>query len=200
GEFRAFVGETKHSADGGCYAWNGSEWKQALDMSWRSPGFTQDDHHPVVCINWNDAKAFAAWLSKKIGHTYHLLSEAEWEYATRAGTSTSFWWGRSISTAQANYEGRRGTVRVDSFQPNPWGLYNVHGNVWDWTEDCLHRNYQGAPADGSAWTSGDCSYRMVRGGSWFSSPQKLRSAYHFWSPTDFRDITQGFRVARTLNP
>ena len=148
GEFAAFVSATNYKPDGGCHIWNGTEWKEQSDRSWRSPGFAQDARHPVTCVNWNDAKAYISWLSSKTGKTYRLLSEAEREYVTRAGTTTPFWWGSSVSTDQANYngnhtyaQGRKGrwrqkTVRVDSFRANPWGLYNVHGNVWDWTEDC----------------------------------------------------------------
>jgi formylglycine-generating enzyme required for sulfatase activity len=215
GEFATFVNETKHKTDGGCYAWAVPEWKQQSDKSWRSPGFAQDDRHPAVCVNWEDAKAFAAWVSKKTGKTYRLLSEAEREYVTRAGKTTPFWWGSTISSTQANYDGnytygggskgeyRQRTVPVDSFEANPWGLYNVHGNVGDWTEDCASDNYQGAPADGSAWTSGECSWRVVRGGSWCSAPQFLRSAFRNafpTSPTDGRISDRGFRLARTLNP
>ena len=129
---------------------------------------------PVINVNWDDAKAYVAWLSRKTGKTYRLLSEAEREYVTRAGTTTPFWWGSSISTSQANYDGnytygsgskgeyRQKTMPVDSFQPNPWGLYQVHGNVWEWTEDCWNDSYNGAPTDGSAWTaaiavSGSCA-------------------------------------------
>ena len=145
----------------------------AADKSWRAPGFAQDDRHPVVCVNWNDAKAYAEWLSSKTGKTYRLLSEAEREYVTRAGTTTPFWWGTSITPQQANYNGnflyagggskgeyRQRTVPVDSFEPNPWGLYNVHGNVWEWTEDCWNASNSGNPGNGSARTTGDCRLRV----------------------------------------
>ena len=105
GEFAAFALATNHKPDGGCYVRSGNEWKEQPDRSWRSPGFTQDDRHPVTCVNWNDAKAYVSWLSSKTGKTYRLLSEAEHEYVTRAGTTTPFWWGSSISTEQANYNG-----------------------------------------------------------------------------------------------
>jgi formylglycine-generating enzyme required for sulfatase activity len=132
---------------------------------------------PVINVNWNDAKAYVAWLSRKTGRIYRLLSEAEREYVTRAATTTPFWWGSSISSSQANYDGRftygsdakgefrQKTVSVDTFQPNPWGLYQVHGNVWEWTEDCWNESYNGAPADGSARTNGNCGERVLRGGS-----------------------------------
>jgi formylglycine-generating enzyme required for sulfatase activity len=167
----------------------------------------------VVGINWDDAKAYAAWLSQKTGKTYRLLSEAEREYVTRAGTITAFWWGDTISPSQANYDGnytfrggakgeyRQKTVPVDSFEPNPWGLYNVHGNVWEWVEDVWHENYEGAPTDGSAWVQGgDASRRVVRGGSWDYDPQNLRAANRNGSSPGSRSDNLGFRVARTLTP
>jgi formylglycine-generating enzyme required for sulfatase activity len=165
---------------------------------------------PVTDVNWRDAKAYIAWLSRKTGKTYRLLSEAEREYVTRAGTTTPFWWGASISTGQANYNGdftygagregenRQRTVPVDSFQPNPWGLYQVHGNVREWTEDCWHASYAGAPSDGSAWTAGDCWRRVLRGGSWVFNPWDLRSASRNSDREGMRADSLGFRVARTL--
>jgi formylglycine-generating enzyme required for sulfatase activity len=123
-------------ADGGC------KWKPA-DRWGRG-------RQPVIHVSWDDAKAYATWLSGKTGKTYRLLSEAEREYVARAGTTTPYWWGASISTSQANYNSSK-TVPVDSFQPNPWGLYQVHGNVWEWVEDCYNDTYIGALSDGSAW-------------------------------------------------
>jgi formylglycine-generating enzyme required for sulfatase activity len=157
---------------------------------------------PVINVNWDDAKVYAGWLSRKTGKTYRLLSEAEREYVTRAGTTTPFWWGSSISLNQANYNrNRKQTVPVDSFEANPWGLFNVHGNVWEWTEDCWNDSNQGNPGDGSArTTTGECSRRVIRGGSWLYNPQKLRAAYRSRHPTDKRDNNLGFRLARTLTP
>ena len=165
-------------------------------------------------MNWNDAKAYVAWLSKTTGKAYRLLSEAEAEYAARAGTATPFWWGSSITPEQANYDGElcvcgggskgewpQKTLPVKSFEPNPWGLYQVHGNAWTWVEDCWHDNYSGAPTDGSAWTSGECRSRVLRGGSWYNYPQGLRAACRSYvNDPDFRSDINGFRVARTLNP
>jgi formylglycine-generating enzyme required for sulfatase activity len=213
GEFAAFVAATGHKTDGACWTHTDTEWKKQADRNWSSPGFMQNDRHPVVCVNWDDAKAYAAWLSKKTGKTYRLPSEAEREYATRAGTTTPFWWGSAISPQQANYNGtadpykgggskgewRKATVPVDSFKANPWRLYNVHGNVWEWTEDCRNDKNAGNPGDGSARTSGDCSRRVVRGGSWPNYPYMLRSARRNWLAT-VRYHHQGFRVARTINP
>ena len=210
GEFAAFASATKHKPDGGCYVRIGSEWKELQDRSWRSPGFAQDDRHPVTCVNWHDAKAYVSWLTSKTGKTYRLLSEAEREYITRAGANTPFWIGSSVSPDQANYKGnetyalgkkgkwRQKTVRVDSFRPNPWGLYNVHGNVWDWTEDCWNDKNNGNPSDGSARTTGDCDNRIVRGGAWAYGPDHLRAAFRYWNQPHNRNSGQSFRVARTL--
>jgi formylglycine-generating enzyme required for sulfatase activity len=132
-----------------------------------------------VCVNWYDAKAYATWLSKTTGNDYRLLSDAQREYVTRAGTTTPFWWGTSITPAQANYLGtqvysgggslgefRRRTVPVDSFEPNPWGLFNVHGNVWEWAEDCWNDSNSFNPGDGTSRTQmGSCDRRVTRGGS-----------------------------------
>jgi formylglycine-generating enzyme required for sulfatase activity len=213
-----FAAETEFKTDGGCTTRsgpaNGSASKLQVDQSWRSVGFTQDDRHPVVCINWNDAKAYAAWLSSKTGKNYRLLSEAEREYVTRAGTTTPFWWGSSISPDQANYDGsadpykgggtegeyRKGTVAVDSFEGNPWGLFNVHGNVREFTEDCWNDSNTGNPGDGTVRTIGACDRRVVRGGSWFVDPRRLRAAFRFGNPSNYRGSDLGFRLARTLNP
>ena len=188
-------------ADGGCNGY------KPRDQGWGR------DKRPVIHVAWDDAKAYAAWLSRKTGKMYRLLSEAEREYVARAGTTTAFWWGPSISTRQANYDGKysyagspkgetRGrTVPVDSFEANPWGLYQVHGNVYEWTEDCWHDTYQGGPADGSAWSAAcsDPGRRVIRGGSWSGFPQDLRSAGRV-GVIDDRNSNLGFRVARTLNP
>jgi formylglycine-generating enzyme required for sulfatase activity len=214
GQFGAFITSTGHRTDGGAYVWTGEHWNKDPSKSWREPCFEQDDSHPVVCVSWNDAQAYVAWLSKASGASYRLPSEAEWEYACRAGTTTPFWWGSTIAPDQANYAGsaelykgggkkgeyRKRTVPAKSFEANPWGLYQVHGNVWEWCEDCWNDHYKDAPADGSAWTAGDCSRRVLRGGSWFLSPQFLRSACRFRYDSDFRYDDIGFRVARTLNP
>jgi formylglycine-generating enzyme required for sulfatase activity len=164
-------------------------------------------------VNWNDAKAYVAWLAKTTGKPYRLLSDAEAEYVARAGAATPFWWGSSITPEQANYNGtqvyagggskgefRAQTVPANSFKPNPWGLYQVHGNVWSWVEDCWRDTYKGAPADGSAWTGGDCSHRVLRGGGWFNHPRNLRAADRHRIPSDVRVDDVGFRVAMTLNP
>ncbi len=168
---------------------------------------------PVINVSWKDSKAYVAWLSQKTGQSYRLLSEAEREYATRAGAGTPFWWGGAIKADQANYDGteiyrgggekgqyRQQTVPVKSFLPNAFGLYQVHGNVWEWVEDCWNDNYEGAPADGSAWTGEECSRRVLRGGSWGIGPKVLRSASRSSYFPTLRDVYTGFRVARAINP
>ncbi len=169
---------------------------------------------PVINVNWNDAKAYIAWLNAKLGlkgarDAYRLPSEAEWEYACRAGTTTPFSFGATISTAQANYNGeytygagkkgeRRGkTTPVGSFSVNAFGLHDMHGNVWEWCADAWNANYNGAPSDGSAWLTGNAS--SLRGGSWLNNPLWLRSAVRgrYDDPT-LRKSVLGFRVARTL--
>ncbi len=153
---------------------------------------------PVINVSWSDAKAYVAWLAAKTGKPYRLLSEAEWEYVARAGTSTAYHWGSKFDSSKANTGGN--TVPVGQYGANPWGLHDVHGNVWEWTEDCSNDSNKGNPGDGSARTTGDCSRRVVRGGSWISIPQGLRSAGRSRFTTDFRNYFLGFRVARTLNP
>ena len=187
-------------ADGGCNGY------RPYDFGWGR------GRRPVINVSWNEAQAYAAWLSRKTGKDYRLLSESEWEYAARAGTTTPFYWGSTITPDQANYDGtepynggptgvyRQKTVPVGSFQANPFGLYNMAGNVWQWVEDCWHENYNGAPRDVSAWTTGDCSRRVLRGGSWFNNPGDLRAANRYRSNPVGRHHDVGLRLARTLNP
>ena len=154
---------------------------------------------PVINVSWRDAKQFAEWFSRKTGKHYRLLTEAEWEYVARAGTTTTFSTGAAIGTSQANFDNnRKQTAPVGGYGPNAFGLYDVHGNVWEWTEDCWNASYAGAPTDGSAWLSGDCSRRVYRGGSWGSDPRNVRSAIRDRDTTDSRNVALGFRLARTL--
>lgn len=173
---------------GGCNGYGPS------DRSWGR------GQHPVIYVSWNDAQAYVKWLSNKTGKRYRLLSEAEWEYVARAGTETPFHFGRTISTDQANYNRnyRAQTVEAGSFPSNGYGLHDVHGNVDEWVQDCWNDSYLGAPTDGSAWTSGDCSGRVLRGGSWDSKYRNLHLADRDWGPTNNRSIRTGFRVARTF--
>jgi len=161
---------------------------------------------PVINVSWDHAQQYVAWLAEMSGRPYRLLSEAEWEYAARAGTTTAFSWGDELGKNNANCNGcgsewdGRQTAPVGSFAPNPFGLYDMHGNVWEWVEDCLHADYEGAPTDGSPWAEGNCNERVIRGGSWIGYPVGLRSALRFWYSSDDHGADLGLRVARTLSP
>ncbi len=171
-----------------------------------------DDNAPIVGVSFADATAFSAWLTKKSGMSYRLPSEAEWEYAARAGTSTPYWWGDEVDfpdgSARANCRGCGTADRkvapepVASYAPNPWGLYNVHGNVWEWVADFYCEDQSTGPADGSARAVDDCptrdapNLRVFRGGSAFYTPDKMRSASRLRNFPDFRNFSVGFRVAR----
>ncbi|HEY1806580.1 MAG TPA: SUMF1/EgtB/PvdO family nonheme iron enzyme [Terracidiphilus sp.] len=160
---------------------------------------------PVINVSWNDAKAYVAWLAKKTGKPYRLLSEAEYEYATRAGTTTVYPWGNAIGENNANCRdcglfGAQQTAPVGSFAPNKFELYDMVGNVEAWTEDCFHVTYNGAPVDGSAWVTGDdCVNRAIRSGSFSALPDHLRSAHRIGNYTKTRSIYTGFRIARALS-
>lgn len=218
GEYRVFAEATDRASDG-CFVWTGAEHEMDRAKDWRNTGFAQDDRHPVTCVSWDDASAFAKWLSQKTGKSYRLLTEAEWEYAARAGTATSRYWGDAGELACGYANGADQTVRqqvrgaseweivdcsdryaytapVGSYRANAFGLHDMLGNVWEWTQDCWNEGYGGAPADGSAWASGNCSWRVVRGGSWEDAPLALRAAMRVGSPHVIRVYTRGFRVAR----
>ncbi len=192
-----------------CVAEDGCNAYRPGDYGWGR------DKRPVINVSWGDAHAYAAWLSKKTGAPYRLLSEAEREYATRACTSTDcpstpFWFGAEISPDRANYDWRRSyngsakaqaalrTVATDASEPNPFGLFQVHGNVREWVEDCWNPSLSGQPPDGTARMRGDCSGHVLRGGSWKEEPRDLRSAKRTWEMADERQPEIGFRVARTL--
>ena len=222
GEFGRFVRETGHSTGNACWTYEGGEWKERSGRSWRTPGFSQADGHPVVCVSWEDARAYVKWLSGETGESYRLLSESEWEYVARAGTGTSRYWGdgetgqcahangadRALKRRYGDWkwatascdDGQIHSAPVGNYRANGYGLHDVLGNVWEWVEDCWHDGYGGAPGDGRAWTvGGDCSRRVLRGGSWFIGPQNLRSANRFGYPAGDRGYFAGFRVARTLD-
>ena len=162
-------------------------------------------NRPVINVNWHDAQAYVGWLSRKTGAEYRLLSEAEWEYAARAGTMTRYFWGDNVGRNRANCGSRcrdsfPNTAPVESFPANAWGLRDMHGNVWEWVDDCWNESYAGAPSDGSVWESGDCDKGVLRGGSWDDKPRGLRSANRLWLEAWDRLDVIGFRVARTLAP
>lgn len=201
-QFAVFARETRYVADPKC--------------DWRSPAprgqrLNQTDNDPVVCVSFSDADAYTKWLSSKTGHIYRLPTEAEWEYAARAGSSTARPWGSANARDFANYGTDQCcaafaaghdrwlyTSPVGSLRPNAFGLYDMLGNVYQRTEDCGHADYSGAPSDGSEWLAGgDCSTRIVRGGAWLSSFDLLRSAARAADPADFRKSDIGFRVVRS---
>ena len=161
---------------------------------------------PVINVSWTDAVAYTRWLSEQTGERYRLPTAAEWEYAARAGAVTKYSWGNEIGSNLANCNGcgsqwdKEQTAPVGSFGPNRWGLHDLHGNVWEWVQDCWNESYQGAPTNGSAWESGDCSQRVLRGGSWDFNPRYLRSAYRVGYTAASRYLNSGFRVARTITP
>ena len=223
GEFRRFISATGHLTSNSCWVIENGEWEDRSGKNWSYHGFSQTDNHPVVCVNWNDAKAYVAWLSRKTGHQYRLLSESEWEYVARARSHRTRFWGEG-ETSQCRYangadraykdrypnwawatvscrDGAVHTAVVGNYEPNGFGLHDVLGNVWEWVEDCWHESYAGTPEDGRAWTwGGDCEKRVLRGGSWDNGPWNLRSANRDWDSVEGRTIVSGFRIARTLSP
>ena len=219
GEFAQFVKDENYDAGNECWTLEEGKGENRTGRNWRNPGFEQTDRDPVVCVNWNDAKAYVAWLSEKTKQPYRLLSEAEWEYMARGGTTTSRFWGNADEgceyanaadlTAKETYSGwttskcRDGylhTSPVGRFKANAFGVHDVLGNVWEWVEDVWHDSYEGAPDDGSAWTeSGNQSLRVLRGGSWGRKPEDLRSAIRGRDGNGFRGGSFGFRVSRTLS-
>ncbi len=221
GEFAAFVAATGHQTGTSCVigAW-GDKWQDTGNRSWRNPGYAQTDRHPVVCVSSEDARAYVAWLKRTTGRSYRLPTEAEWEYAARAGTTTARFWGDSRTEAcrHANVldqtiastlevprhqhvfpcaDEHAYTSPVDAFPSNPWGLNDMLGNVLQWTSDCWHVGYEQAPADGRSWEEGgDCSRRIARGGSWFTNAWVTRSATRVRYTIGVRNFMVGFRVAR----
>ena len=220
GQFRRFVDETGHSAQDGCQTFRRGAWKWRDEDNWLEPGFAQTDDHPVVCVGWEDARAYVEWLSMKTDKSYRLLSESEWEYAARGGAQTARYWGDRSSQAckyanvldrsyRKKYRGNSAihqcddgfaaTSPVGSRAKNGFGLYDMLGNVWEWVEDCWHAGHSESSADASARNgSGDCSRRVVRGGAWGSTRDYARSAVRVGVGSGSRFSGGGFRVARTL--
>jgi formylglycine-generating enzyme required for sulfatase activity len=156
---------------------------------------------PATDLDWDDAKVYVAWLSQKTGHTYRLPTEGEWEYVARAGSTTTYPWGRAVEKDHANCLGCtsepvKKAIDTGSFPPNAFGVYDMTGNAAEWVEDCWNENYRGAPADGSAWNKQQCRERVLRGGSFNNDPKYLRSAARFKYDHDVRFYTNGFRVVR----
>jgi formylglycine-generating enzyme required for sulfatase activity len=226
-QFAAFVRETGYDASSKCLTFERGKVEERAGRSWRNPGFTQEESHPVVCVTWSDAKAYVDWVAKKTGKPYRLLSETEFEYAARGRTSPGmyprFWFGNDEKELCQNGNGADQKARdsiverasgwtfapcndgytytspAGHYQPNAFGLYDMAGNAWQWTEDCYHDSYNGAPAGGSAWTASPCSdAHVIRGGSWINNPRYLRAALRLTLTGEGSGV--GFRVARTLTP
>lgn len=225
-EFAKFVAETGYVAGDVCYilerdpTTNQWGYQERSGKGWRDPGFRQGDDDPVVCVNWDDAKAYLAWLSGKSGRNYRLPSEAEWEYAARAGSDGARYWGDipevacgfanvaditaagalnwTLSTVRTFLcsDNHVNTAPVGRFRANRFGLHDMLGNVYEWIEDCWNDNYQGAPADGRPWLTGDCARRPARGGSWISIQWNVRAGGRAWLVGGYRGVSTGFRVAR----
>jgi len=225
GQFDAFIAESGYSADSGCFTFEGTRPERRLERNWRNPGYPQKDDHPAACINWDDAKAYVSWLAKKSGKSYRLPSEAEWEYACRAGGEHDYcgseeiddvaWYRNNSSDGQTHFvrssEPPRmptraeletpwngGTHPVAGKQANAWGLYDMSGNVTEWTEDCWNSGFAGAPTNGSAWTSGECNRRVQRGGSWHDYKYGPKATERKQNVATIRISEYGFRTAMTL--
>jgi formylglycine-generating enzyme required for sulfatase activity len=175
---------------------------QIAGSGWESPGIAQTFRDPVVRVSWRQANAYVAWLTHRAGKPYRLPTEAEWEYAARAGTTTAFWWGDDVGIDHtvcddcgSEWDGK-GTAPVRSFPPNPFGLFDMLGQVFEWTADCWNASYVGAPLDGSAWSSGDCTLHPTRGGSWNLDSRYSRAGSRGRDGDDYEGNMVGLRVAR----
>jgi formylglycine-generating enzyme required for sulfatase activity len=228
GEYRRFVAETGHDTSGAAYGWNAEkqEFERSDRFGWANPGFPQDDRHPVTCVSHADATAYVEWLARKTSKPYRLPTEAEWEYACRAGTKTARFWGddreraaeyanvadHSLALAMGRDAGDREqffqhddgypfTSPVGDFRPNKFGLYDMLGNVWEWCQDHWIPNYDNAPKNGMARTTGaESASRVLRGGAWIDDPRFDRAGSRFRIDPRDRLTDFGFRVARTLPP
>ncbi len=219
-QFAAFVKQTKYATGDKCWTLENGKYEQRSERDWRTPGYPQTDKHPVVCINWSDAQAYAIWLSRKTGKQYRLPSEAEWEYAARGNTSSARYWGdnpdeacayanTADQSAQAHIQGASSwsvhqcidgfayTAPVGSFKANAFGLNDMLGNVLEWTADSYHPSYKDAPGDASVW-QGDAEKRVLRGGSWNNAPSNVRAAMRDANKPELRFSIFGFRLARKL--
>jgi len=211
-----FVEATGRPTEGGCQYYDG-HYGYVQEHHWRTPGFPQRADHPVVCVSVPDAEAYAAWLSARSGRRYRLPSSAEFEYFNRAGSETPWFWGAASTEAcvwanvgdndlKPHYRKQQVhncsddylyTAPVGRFRPNAFGLHDTVGNVFEWTADCWHPDFDGAPTDGSAWMAdggGDCAHRTPRGGSWVSGPNWTRAAAQSKDPLDYRSFLLGFRL------
>lgn len=223
-QYRQFVDATGHKGQSTCWILSNNEWgMENRAVTWDRPAHMQGDFHPVLCVSWEDAKAYATWLAAKTGKPYRLPSEAEWEYAARAGNAASYHFGAEEAGAcrYGNVRDKTGRVAISkingkeipeaacddgvafttivgSYAPNPWGLYDMIGNVGEIVEDCEHLTYEGAPADGSAWTTGCKNEMKIHRGGGFSSVVRARSTARAHTGKDNASTFEGFRLALSL--
>lgn len=226
-EYARFIGDTHWAMQGPCAALEdgpSNRWTPRAEITWQQTGFHQTGRHPVVCVNFDDVNAYVDWLSRKTGRKYRLPSGAEWEYAARGGARTSRYWGddrksaclyanvSDIARANAQNKGVLDpehffpcldrfveTSPVGAFRPNAFGFYDVEGNVWQWTADCLNSTLENAPSDTRLRVTGDCNSHEDRGGSWTNSPKYLRLAVHHGDLNGARTTVLGFRVVREID-
>jgi formylglycine-generating enzyme required for sulfatase activity len=219
GEFAAFVDARGWATPDACTTYEDGNWDARPGRTWRDPGFPVDDTHPVNCVTFEDVLAYLDWLSTETGEPYRLLTEAEWEYAARAGSASRYFFGddpaslcsfangadlsaKEISpdwtwTSDCS-DGHPFSAPVGSYQPNAFGLYDMTGNVWEWVSDCYHDSYEGAPTDGTSWTGPPCDLHVSRGGGLFDSPAVLRVTFRGKGAPGTLDFESGFRVARSI--
>lgn len=216
-EYKAFSLATERVAAPGCYTLTDEGWRMDEHADWRSPGFPQTESDPVVCVSWNDATAYAAWMAERTGQPYRLPSEAEWEYAARAGTAETNFWGedpalacnyanvndltaknKTAKVAEPCTDGYLFTSPVASFRPNPFGLHDAVGNVWVWLADCWQGDYGTTPRNGEPAIGGECTSRVLRGGSWTDTPGPFRLAARENRAQGERLSFAGFRLARDV--
>lgn len=207
-EFAVFVADSGYRAkdNDGCYHPDTTgKWGKDAKANWREPGIVQTGNDPVVCVSWNDAMAYVRWLSRKTSHRYRLLSEAEWEYGARAGTTSAYYWGDVVGVNHANCDGcgtpwsGKGTSPSGSLAANAFGLYDMAGNAWQMLADCWTDSYAGAPTDGTPVMRAHCEKHAMRGGSWSADPTLIRAGFRGWNMPDDRSCDNGFRVARDLD-
>lgn len=222
GQYRDFVAATGYEAAMGCFAWDGKVAEMIDDANWEKPGYGRElsADEPVVCVDWDDSKAYVDWLAEKTGKNYRLLSEAEWEYAADAGSEAIYPWGDDPNAActYANVfdldaadaisdspltpvdcrDGHAKVAPVGSYPPNAFGLQDMVGNVWEWTADCYVMPYPDGPLDGSPVTAADCDRRSVKGGSWVTGVTRQRPTFRGRDPEDRSSRVFGLRVARDL--
>lgn len=198
GQFEEFADATDHDGGNRCYVKQGSRWRWTDGLSWRNPGFDQDDSHPVVCVNWDDAIAYTNWLTERTGAQYRLLTETEAELLARASAMSFERSGRANCRSCGSQWDGKSTSPVGRMRPNRLGLSGVFGNAAEWVQDCYQSSYSNAPRDGSAWSPASCEQRAIRGGCWFTKAQKLRASGRDYGKSNRRSSCVGFRVARSI--